>query len=99
MFSEERTIRSIKETVELAEQYNEARTVDNVSARQTMNRTDSRTNINKRESLRKSFVHDIRTLKTFREHYCCACCSKDHFIKTCPKSSLQIPDLILKQHV
>ena len=91
LFLKERKIRSIKEMVEFAEQYNEAHTVGDVSARQTMNRTDSRTDVPKRETFRNTLVDDNRTQKTFRERYCYGCGGKDHFIKSCPKSSLQSP--------
>ena len=92
LFLKERKIKSIKEMVELSEQYNEAHSVSDASFRQSLtNRTDTRSDTFRKDSLKGPITDDNRQTKIFRDRYCYGCGKKDHFIRSCPVRNFTSP--------
>ena len=81
----ERKIKSIKEMVELAEQYNEAHSVSNVSFDQhSFYKTDFKSDITRKDYSKDVSFNENEQSRGSKERLCYRCGKKDHFIKSCP---------------
>ena len=85
LFLKERKIKSIKEMADLAEQYNEAHSVNGTTFRESIpNRTDSNSDFLTKNNSKYTNLDDNQQPRVFKERSCYGCGKKDHFIKSCP---------------
>ena len=97
LFLKERKIKSIKEMVELAEQYNEAHSVSNVSFHQhSFYKTDLKSDITRKDYTKDVSFNENEQSRGSKERFCYRCGKKDHFIKSCPVQNFKAQNLITK---
>ena len=85
LFLKERKIKSVKEMVEFAEQYNEAHSVSDTSYKSSFgNRSEPRSYFIKKDNFKNRVLDGSKQTKVFKERYCYGCGKLDHFVKDCP---------------
>ena len=85
LFLKERKIKSVKEMVEFAEQYNEAHSVSDTSYKSSFgNRSEPRSDFIKKDNFKNPVLDGSKQTKVFKERYCYGCGKLDHFVKDCP---------------